>query len=89
MQITITLPDTLPPQLLPPPANLSRHILELLIADHYRQGHLSAAQVRQYLGFNSRWQTYDFLKTQHAYLPYPDHILEQDSQTLNQILGTL
>ena len=85
MQITIDLPDTLPTQLLP--ASLSRRILELLIADQYRQGRLSAAQVRQYLGFSSRWQTYEFLKAEQAYLPYPENILEQDCQTLNKILG--
>jgi len=89
MQITIDLPDTLPAQLLPAPATLSRRILELLIADQYRQGHLSAAQVRYYLGFSSRWQTYEFLKTEQAYLPYPANILEQDSQTLNEVLGVL
>jgi len=54
MQITIELPDTLPPQLITPPSTLSRRILELLIADQYRQGYLSAAQVRHYLGFSSR-----------------------------------
>ncbi|KKJ00019.1 UPF0175 family protein [Prochlorothrix hollandica] len=88
MQITIEFPDTLPPQLIPPPLHLSRRILELLIADQYRQGHLSAAQVRQYLGFSSRWQTYEFLKTEQAYIPYHQDTLEQDSQTLNQVLGT-
>jgi Uncharacterised protein family (UPF0175) len=88
MQITIELPDTLPPQLITPPSILSRRILELLIADQYRQGYLSAAQVRHYLGFSSRWQTYEFLKAEQAYLPYPEDILEQDRQTLNQVLGT-
>ncbi|MEY2977671.1 MAG: UPF0175 family protein [Prochlorotrichaceae cyanobacterium] len=76
MQITIELPDTIVHHL--SSANLSRRILELIVADQYRQGDLGAGEVGQILGFTSRWKTYEFLKQEKAYLPYSEDDLEQD-----------
>lgn len=65
------------------PANISRRILELIIADNYRQG-------RQMLNFSSRWETYEFLKREKAYLPYTEDDLEQDVQAIRNVLsGTM
>ncbi|MEQ8540081.1 MAG: hypothetical protein RIB93_21840 [Coleofasciculus sp. D1-CHI-01] len=36
------------------PVEISRRILELIVADNYRQGHIGGAQVRQMLNFSSR-----------------------------------
>ncbi|MFB2772209.1 UPF0175 family protein [Pelatocladus sp. BLCC-F211] len=52
--------------------------MELIAADNYRQGCIGAAEVRQMLNFSSRWETYDFLKREKAYLPYTEDDLEQD-----------
>lgn len=86
MQITIELPDNIANQLQLQPTNISRRILELIAADNYRQGHIGAAQVRQILNFSSRWQTYEFLKREKAYLPYTEDELEQDSQAIHNVL---
>lgn len=86
MQITIELPDNIANQLQLQPTNISRRILELIAADNYRQGHIGAAQVRQILNFSSRWQTYEFLKREKAYLPYTEDELEQDSQAIRNVL---
>jgi hypothetical protein len=40
MQITIELPDNIADQL--QPTNVSRRVLELIAADHYRQGRIGA-----------------------------------------------
>lgn len=53
MQITIELPDDIVNQL--QAGNISRRVLELIAADHYRQGQIGAAKVRRMLTFSSRW----------------------------------
>lgn len=61
-------------------------MLELIAADRYRQGHIAAAEVREILNFYSRWETYEFLKREKAYLPYTEEDLEQDSQAMCHLL---
>jgi predicted HTH domain antitoxin len=87
MQIMIELPDDIANQLQLQPANISRRILELIAADNYRQGRIGAAQVRRMLNFSSRWETYEFLKREKAYLPYTEDDLEQDAQTIRNVLA--
>jgi predicted HTH domain antitoxin len=87
MQITIELPDDIANQLQLQPANISRRILELIAADNYRQGRIGAAQVRRMLDFSSRWETYEFLKREKAYLPYTEDDLEQDAQAIRNVLA--
>lgn len=84
MQITIELPDDIANQL--PPVDVSRRVLELIVADHYRQGRIGAAEVRRMLNFASRWETYEFLKREKAYLPYTEDDLEQDVETIRNLL---
>lgn len=86
MQITIELPDDIANQLAS--ENAARRILELLAADHYRQGRIGAAEVRRMLNFSSRWETYDFLKREKAYLPYDEHDLNQDAQSIRNVLAS-
>jgi predicted HTH domain antitoxin len=85
MEITIELPDNIADQLLP--INISRRVLELIAADNYRQGRLGAAEVRQMLNFSSRWETYEFLKREKAYLPFTEEDLELDVQAIRNVLG--
>ena len=87
MQITINLPDDIANQLQLQPANISRRILELIAADNYRQGRIGAAQVRRMLNFSSRWETYEFLKREKAYLPYTEDDLEHDVQAIRNVLA--
>jgi hypothetical protein len=54
MQITIELPDNMSDRLQLKSANLSRRILELIVADNYRQGNIGAGEVRRFLNFSSR-----------------------------------
>jgi predicted HTH domain antitoxin len=82
MQITIELRDDIANQLQLQPANISRRILELIAADNYRQGRIGAAQVRRMLNFSSRWETYEFLKREKAYLSYTEDDLDQDAQAI-------
>jgi hypothetical protein len=85
MQITIELPDDIANLLQPP--NIERRVLELIAADNYRIGRIGAAQVRRMLNFSSRWETYEFLKQEKAYLPYTEDDLEQDLQAISKVLA--
>jgi hypothetical protein len=88
MQITIALPDQLAEQLNLQPDVLTRRVLELIVADQYRQGKIGAGEVRQLLNLGSRWETYEFFKQEQAYLPYTEADLEQDSQTIQRVLAS-
>jgi predicted lipid carrier protein YhbT len=46
MQITTALPDQLAEQLNLQPDALTRRVLELIVADQYRQGKIGAGEVR-------------------------------------------
>jgi predicted HTH domain antitoxin len=85
MQITIELPDNIANQL--QSTSLPQRILELIAADHYRQGRIGAAEVRRMLSFSSRWETYEFLKREKADLPYTEEDLDQDVQSIQKVLG--
>ena len=85
MQIVIELPEQIANKL--QLVNISRRVLELIAADRYRQGHIGSAEVRQILNFSSRWETYEFLKHEKAYLPYNEEDLEQYSQTIRNLLN--
>ena len=57
MEITIELPDDIGDRLQLKSPNLSRRILELIIADNYRQGNIGAGEVCRFLNFSSQWET--------------------------------
>jgi predicted HTH domain antitoxin len=85
MHITIELPDDIATQL--QSANISHRVLELIAADNYRQGRIGAAEVWQMLNLPSRWEIYEFLKREKAYLPYTEDDLEQDVNAIRDVLG--
>jgi hypothetical protein len=84
MQITIELPDDMVSQL--QTSNISHRVLELIAADQYRQGKMGAAEVRRILNLFSRWETYEFLKNEKAYLLYNEDDLEQDMKAIGTTL---
>ena len=88
MQIMIEIPDNLANQLQLQPSQISQKVLELIVADNYRQGLIAAGEVHKMLNFSSRWETYQFLKDQKAYLPYTEEDLEEDVQAIRNLLVT-
>jgi hypothetical protein len=66
--IEIFLPDTLVKALGAEPGELPRKTLEALVAQAYRAGKFSHAQVGETLGLD-RWQTDAFLKAAQAQRP--------------------
>lgn len=87
MSVTIHLPDGVEEQLRSKFTDLDRHILEGFVIEKYRRGELSSHQVAQILGFNSRWETIDFLSRHGVYPNYDVEDFEADVKTLEQILS--
>lgn len=85
MKITIEVPDEIAQRLDQTQGNLSRRLLEIIIADAYNSGKVSTAEVGQILEFSSRLQTHAFLEKMGVYLNYDEIELETDLQTLQEI----
>jgi len=85
MQITIEIPDEIARRLNGEAGNLSRRLLEVFVAQAYRSGALSTAEVRRTLHFSSRLETHAFLKRMGVYLNYDEEELDRDIQTIQQL----
>jgi hypothetical protein len=81
MNIEVTIPDEMFQESQP---KLSRYVLEQIAINGYKSDRLSMVQVRKLLGFNSRMETEDFLRSREA-LVYTIEDYEQDTKTLNDL----
>lgn len=84
MQITVDIPDEFAQQLNQAGDRFSQRVLELLVADAYRCGRISTAEVRRILQLPSRFETHAFLKRMGVYLNYDEAEFEQDLRTLEE-----
>lgn len=83
--ISLVFPDNVMRRLQGQWADVSRRALESVMIEAYRRGILTAAEIQQTLGLNSRWEVDALLKQAQAYLDYTERDLEQDIQTLNSL----
>lgn len=67
MTVTLNIPDILAVPLSKVEPTLPHVILESFAVQGYRQGILSAAQVRTLLEHDSRWETEEFLAAHDAW----------------------
>jgi predicted HTH domain antitoxin len=84
-QITISLPDELLAAFSAPGQDLSRTALEALAIEAYRTRRISAALLRQLLGFQTRMEVDGFLKDHGVELEYTMEDLERDRETHRQL----
>ncbi len=82
MQITVEIPDNLAQRLDQVEGDLSHRLLELIVADAYRDGKINTAEVGQILQLPTRLATHAYLKRMGTYLNYDETELDQDLQTL-------
>jgi hypothetical protein len=80
-QITISLPDELLAAFSAHGQDLSRAALEALALEAYRTRKISAALLRQLLGFQTRFEVDAFLKDHGVELEYGMEDLERDRET--------
>jgi Uncharacterised protein family (UPF0175) len=67
MTTTLEIPDELAASIVGSSASPSRAVLEAVAADAHRRGCITAFQVRQLLGHDSRWETQAFLCDRQAF----------------------
>lgn len=79
MKITLDIPDPIAARLADSHETLTRRSLELLAIEAYRKGTIGAGEVGQLLGFESRWDTYNFLQQEQAEPPFSKADLENDA----------
>jgi hypothetical protein len=87
MEVLLQVPDELAEKLQARSEDVPRQALESLIADSYRAGILTSAEVQRMLGFETRWETDAFLKEKGAYLHYTEEDFERDIETLRRLSG--
>ena len=79
--VTIALPDELSAALASPGQDLSRSAFEALALTAYRERKITAAQLRQLLGYDTRMEVDAFLKRHGVELEYTQEDLERDRET--------
>jgi len=84
MEITLNLPEEIAHGLEAKWKDLPRAALESLALEGYRSGALTEAQVRQLLGFRTRYELDGFLKQHEVYLNYTVEDVERDAETSRQ-----
>ena len=84
MEITLNLPEDIAHGLEAKWKDLPRAALESLALEGYRSGALTAVQVRQLLGFRTRYELDGFLKQHGVYLNYTVEDVERDAETIRQ-----
>jgi hypothetical protein len=87
MIVTLDIPDVLAASLKRVQPSLPRAILEGFAVEEYRQGNLSAAEVRVLLGHDSRWETEDFLSAHDAWPGTTAEQVAEDGRKLNALLS--
>lgn len=84
MALEIHIPDHILAQLQKDWGDLPRRAVEALTADGYRSGILTAAQVSEMVGLDSRWATDAFLKSHGCYLTYNEEDLVRDMAAIQK-----
>jgi hypothetical protein len=83
--VTIALPDELSAALAAPGQDLPHAAFEALVLAAYRERKISAAQLRQLLGHETRMEVDVFLKSHGVELEYTLEDIERDREILRQL----
>ena len=81
----VQIPDDLAQRLSIQSGDLSRRALEALAVEEFKCGHLSQAELRRLLGFETRGALDGFLKAHEIFVDYTLDDLEQGRQGLRRL----
>jgi hypothetical protein len=87
MELRLNIPDDVAAQLRPIDGDLSRRILEIIALEGYKSEELTAYQVQQMLGFQTRMEVDGFLKEHGVPLEYTLEDLKKDRAALAALSG--
>lgn len=85
MELTLHIPDEVAARLSASGTELSRRALEAFALEEYRSGRLTEAQLRQVLGFETRYELDGFLKEHEAWLNFTTADLERERAALRRL----
>jgi len=82
MDITIQIPDELATRL---GSDIPRRALEALALEEFKNGRLSTAELRRFLGFRTRHQLDGFLKSNGVWAEYSLDDFRRDIEDLERL----
>jgi hypothetical protein len=85
MELTVQIPDDVAERLSASGGDLSRRALEALVAEEYRQGHLTKPDLRRLLGLETSGQIDSFLKAHEVWIDYTIEDLERERAGLRRL----
>ena len=83
--MTIQIPDELASHLPVEPAALSRRVVEAIALDEFKTGRISKFELRQLLGFGTRYKLDEFLKSHNVFEDYTMEDFEQEREDLRRL----
>lgn len=87
MQVVIDIPDNLAPQLIPAGQDPARAVLENALVQAFRENRISAHQLQQALGIETRYEFDGFLKARQVWIDYTLDELNADRTTMERVLS--
>ncbi len=85
MELSVQIPDDLAQRLSATGGDLSRRALEALVAEEYRQGHLTKPDLRRLLSFETGDQIDSFLQAHDVWMEYTIEDLERERTGLRRL----
>jgi Uncharacterised protein family (UPF0175) len=85
MQLTFHIPDDVAERLAASGSDLSQRALEAFALGEYKAGHLTEAQLRQILGFQTRDALDGYLEANEVWLNYTKEDLERERAALRRL----
>ncbi len=85
MNVTLLIPDDLVERLTSAGGDLSRRALEAFALEEYKSGHLTQAELRQLLGYETRAAMDGFLKAHGVFEEYTLDDLEAERRDLSSL----
>jgi hypothetical protein len=85
MEVTVQIPDDLANRMTGTGADLSRRALEALALEEFKQGRLTARDLRRMLSFETRYELDGFLKAHQVFDDYEISDFERERETLRSL----
>jgi hypothetical protein len=85
MNVSVPMPDDLAERLSAAGIDLSRRALEGFALEEYKSGHISKAELRRWLGFETRYELDGFLKEHRVSADVTIDDLRRDLQDLQSL----
>jgi hypothetical protein len=85
MNLTMEIPEELARSLHAAGGDVSRHVLETLALEEFKQGRLSKPELRRALGFADSYELDGFLKRHQVWIEYDEEDLARERAALDRL----